>query len=132
MKDTLFILAAPFPDGGFEWYCNDCATLEGALLVNPHWVDKIDVRRVAFPRPRKEVIELVGPDWQGLPMLVMDKDRAPGDAIIALFDGEGKKLGANVDELGSPGRIAQWFAAGATYWIAAGGRGSGEYRLSLR
>ena len=82
MKDTLFILAAPFPDGGFDWYCNDCATLEGALLVNPHWADKVDVRRVAFPRPRKEVVELVGPDWQGLPMLVMDRDRAPGDAII--------------------------------------------------
>ncbi|RYD97198.1 MAG: DUF3088 family protein, partial [Sphingomonadales bacterium] len=43
---------------------------------------KIEVRRVAFPRPRQEVIDLVGPDWQGLPMLVMDKDRAPGDAII--------------------------------------------------
>ena len=82
MKDQLFILAAPFPDGGFEWYCNDCATLEAALMVNPHWKDKIDVRRVAFPRPREEVVDLVGPDWQGLPMLVMDKDRAPGDAII--------------------------------------------------
>ena len=33
MKDQLFILAAPFPDGGFEWYCNDCATLEAALMV---------------------------------------------------------------------------------------------------
>ncbi|MEQ1785303.1 MAG: DUF3088 family protein [Hyphomonadaceae bacterium] len=82
MKDQLFVLAAPFADGGFEWYCNDCATLEGALMVNPHWKDKIDVRHVAFPRPRTEVIELVGPDWQGLPMLVMDKARAPGDAII--------------------------------------------------
>ena len=82
MKDQLFILAAPFPDGGFDWYCNDCATLEGALLVNVHWVDKVDVRRVAFPRPRQEIIDLVGPDWQGCPMLVMDKDRAPGDAII--------------------------------------------------
>ena len=82
MKDTLFILAAPFPDGGFEWYCNDCATLEGALLVNPHWVDKVNVRRVAFPRPRQEVVDLVGPDWQGLPMLVMDRERAPGDAIV--------------------------------------------------
>jgi len=82
MKDQLFILAAPFPDGGFEWYCNDCATLEGALLVNPHWASRIDVRRIGFPRPRQEVIELVGPDWQGLPMLVMDKERAPGDAII--------------------------------------------------
>lgn len=82
MKDQLFILAAPFGDGGFEWYCNDCATLEGALMVNPHWNDRVDVHRITFPRPRKELVELVGPDWQGLPMLVMDKDRAPGDAII--------------------------------------------------
>lgn len=82
MKDTLFILAAPFQDGGFDWYCNDCATLEAALLVNPHWNEKVDVRRIAYPRPRQQIIDLVGPDWQGCPMLVMDKDRAPGDAII--------------------------------------------------
>jgi hypothetical protein len=82
MKDTLFILAAPFQDGGFEWYCNDCATLEGALLVNPHWNEKIEVQRIGFPRPRKEIVDLVGSDWQGCPMLVMDKERAPGDAII--------------------------------------------------
>ena len=82
MKDQLFILAAPFADGGFEWYCNDCATLEGALLVNPHWIDKVDVHRIGFTRPRQQIIDLVGPDWQGCPMLVMAKARAPGDAII--------------------------------------------------
>ncbi len=80
MKDQLFILKAPFVDGGFDWYCNDCATLEGALLVNPHWATKIDVRRIGFPRPRREVIELVGEEHQGLPMLVMDAHNAPGDA----------------------------------------------------
>jgi hypothetical protein len=82
MKDILFILAAPFQDGGFDWYCNDCATLEGALMVNPHWNEKIEVRRIGFTRPRQEIIDLVGPDWQGCPMLVMDKARASGDAII--------------------------------------------------
>ena len=81
MKDQLFILKAPFVDGGFDWYCNDCATLEGALLVNPHWSQKVDVRRVAYPRPRRELIELVGETYQGLPMLVMDAHNAPGDAI---------------------------------------------------
>lgn len=80
MKDQLFILKAPFVDGGFDWYCNDCATLEGALLCNPHWNDRIDVRRIGFLRPRREVIELVGEAHQGLPMLVMDAHNAPGDS----------------------------------------------------
>ena len=82
MKDTLFLLTEPFQDGGFDWYCNDCATLEYVLQLNPHWLQKIDVHRVAFPRPRQQIVDLVGPDWQGCPMLVMDKGRAPGDAII--------------------------------------------------
>ena len=81
MKDTLFLLKEPFQDGGFEWYCNDCAVLERALQINDHWGSKIDVVHVDFPRPRKEVIALVGESYQGLPMLVMDADRAPGDAI---------------------------------------------------
>lgn len=81
MKDQLFILKAPFTDGPFDWYCNDCATLEGALLANSHWNDRIDVRRIGFDRPRREVIELVGEENQGLPMLVMDIQGAPGDAV---------------------------------------------------
>ncbi len=82
MKDILFLLKAPFGDGGFDWYCHDCAALEGALLANPGWATRIDVRRVAFPRPRQDVIDLVGEAWQGLPMLVMDAERAPGDATV--------------------------------------------------
>ena len=58
------------------------ALVEGVLGNFPNVRDEIVIERVAFPRPRTEVVELVGPDWQGLPMLVMDKDRAPGDAII--------------------------------------------------
>ncbi len=81
MKDTLFILKAPFVDGGFDWYCNDCATLEAALAINPHWQDRIDVRRVDFPRPRHEVIEMVGEEYQSLPMLVMDGERGTSDSV---------------------------------------------------
>jgi len=70
-KDLLFILAAPFKDGDANWFCRDCAMLEGALLANPHWLDHIEVRRVAFPRPRADVIPLLGEDNQGLPALVL-------------------------------------------------------------
>lgn len=82
MKDILFLLAAPFGDQGFDWYCHDCAALEGAMLANPHWADRIEVRRIAYPRPRAEIVSLVGEENQGCPLLVMPADRAPGDARI--------------------------------------------------
>lgn len=75
-RDRLFLLAAPFDQGGRAWFCPQCALVEGALFVNPHWLEKIDVRRIAFPRPREEVIALVGADNQGLPMLVL-REGAP-------------------------------------------------------
>ncbi len=50
-------------------------------MVNPHWNQKIDVHRVAFPRPARKSSNSSVPTAQGLPMLVMDKDRAPGDAM---------------------------------------------------
>jgi hypothetical protein len=60
----------------------------------------------------------------------------PGDAVIALFDEAGRKIGSNVDELGTAGRLEHWFEDGEAYWIAAGGRGGspegGGYRLLLR
>ncbi len=81
MKDRLYILRAPFEDAGKSWYCNDCATLEGALLVNPHWNEAIDVCRMDFPRPREDLVALVGEGHQGCPVLVMDAKGAPHHAM---------------------------------------------------
>ncbi len=72
-RDTLFILAAPFDDPAMEgtWFCTSCATMEGALLANPEWAQRIDVKRSAFPRPRADIIALLGPDNQSMPVLVL-------------------------------------------------------------
>lgn len=86
MKDTLFIIAAPFADAPLDgtWFCVDCATMEGALLANPTWAEKIDVQRIAFPRPRSAVIELIGEANQNLPVLVLGGDNPiPPDALCA-------------------------------------------------
>jgi len=73
MRDTLFIIRAPFEDPELEgtWFCRDCATMEGALLANPHWSRHVDVRRLAFPRPRHEIISLLGEGHQSMPVLVL-------------------------------------------------------------
>lgn len=72
-RDTLFIIGAPFEDPALDgaWFCRDCATMEGALLANPHWAPRIDVRRLPYPRPRAEIIALLGDGHQSMPVLVL-------------------------------------------------------------
>jgi len=86
-KDQLFLLAAPFVDaklGDAPWYCPHCAIVEIALQLNPHWAEHVEVRRVAFPRPRPDVIALVGEAEQSLPTLVFsDASAAPEGARTA-------------------------------------------------
>ncbi|MGQ0531580.1 MAG: DUF3088 family protein [Caulobacteraceae bacterium] len=78
-RDTLFILRAPFEDHALEgtWFCTSCATMEGALLANPHWATHIDVKRIPFPRPRHDLIALIGEDNQSMPVLVLADGSSP-------------------------------------------------------
>ena len=74
MKDTLFLVAPNFTDPdypGERFYCWHCALLEGVLAGFPDLAARIDVVRVAWPRPRREVIELAGEANQSLPLLVL-------------------------------------------------------------
>jgi hypothetical protein len=72
-RDTLFIIRAPFEDPALDgkWFCASCATMEGALLANPHWATHIEVKRMPFPRPRHEMISLIGEENQSMPALVL-------------------------------------------------------------
>ncbi|MCF6436788.1 DUF3088 family protein [Pseudoalteromonas sp. MMG022] len=82
MKPKLFVLKMPFEDGpGEMWICSHCALIEGALSVNRHWEDVVDIRRIDFPKPRLEVIELLGEDNQWLPVLILEKSKTITDPI---------------------------------------------------
>ncbi len=87
-RDTLFILRAPFEDAAMEgtWFCTACATMEGALLANPHWANRIDVKRSAHPRPRQDIINLIGDDNQSMPVLVLAAGSVP-PADAKAFEG---------------------------------------------
>ena len=80
-RDILFLIAAPFEDNGKQWFCRDSAMLEGAFAANPQWKKRVELRRVRFRRPRREVIALLGVDNQTLPALVLaDATAAPEHA----------------------------------------------------
>ncbi len=103
-RDTLFVIKAPFEDAALDgaWFCTSCATMEGALLANPQWAHSIDVKRSAYPRPRHEVIALIGEGNQSLPVLVLaDASKAP----------EGAKQYEGRYFLDEPKPIARYLAA---------------------
>jgi len=82
-KDILFILDPTFTDPALEgaWFCPNGAMVYGALAANPHWAEHIEICRIAFPRPRHEVVALVGEEHQGLPLLLFaDQQTAPAEA----------------------------------------------------
>jgi DUF3088 family protein len=77
-RDRLFLLQPNFRDPAYpdrRFYCWHCALIEGVLASFPELGRDIDVIRVAWPRPRQAVVDLVGEDNQSLPLLVL----APGN-----------------------------------------------------
>ncbi|WP_150525025.1 DUF3088 domain-containing protein [Roseibium sediminis] len=74
MTDTLYILDNTFADpahGGKVFYCEHCIIMEGLLAAYPQLAEKLTVRRIDWPRPRKEIVELLGEENQNLPVLVL-------------------------------------------------------------
>lgn len=80
-RDILFLLKPGFTDPalpGQDFYCWHCALIEGVLASFPHLGVNLDIRRIAFPRPRADVIAVIGEANQSLPVLVLAEDAAAG------------------------------------------------------
>jgi hypothetical protein len=85
-KPILFLLRAGFPDpkhrpGGL--YCPECATVAGILYYYPKLTEALDVRQVDAPRPRPEVVALVGEENQSCPVLVLTPGDLPAGVPVA-------------------------------------------------
>jgi hypothetical protein len=81
LRDRLFLLEPDFEDPAYpgeRFYCWHCALLEGVLASFPSLTSKIDVERIAWPRPRKEVVESIGAENQSLPVLLLADDAPVG------------------------------------------------------
>ena len=73
-RDTLYLLDPEFADEalpGRAFYCKDCMTVEGLLAAFPASAARLDVVRVAWPRPRAQIVALLGEENQNLPSLVL-------------------------------------------------------------
>ncbi len=88
-RDKLIILKPDFHDPAYpgkRFYCWHCALMEGVLASFPDLLDRLDVERIAWPRPRAEVVALIGAENQSLPVLVLADD-APADLATGSYEG---------------------------------------------
>ncbi|NYI20550.1 hypothetical protein FHR53_003535 [Xanthomonas arboricola] len=72
VRDTLFLADTAFAvDGDGPFYCSDCIAIEGLLSLAPAIAEGLEIRRLAFPRPRQVLVDLLGEQHQSLPVLVL-------------------------------------------------------------
>ncbi len=88
-RDILFLLKPGFRDPAYpeqDFYCWHCALMEGVLASFPEHRPALEVRRIAFPKPRGDVAALIGEANQSLPVLVL-AEGAPEGLSETAFDG---------------------------------------------
>jgi hypothetical protein len=70
-QDILFILPPDFADADATWYCRECAEVVGLLALYPQLHDLLDVRMIAYAKPRMDILDVLGPGApQNCPMLI--------------------------------------------------------------
>jgi len=84
-KLILFLLTPGFSDGDEgPFFCPHSAAMEGFLKYVPSIEEKVVVRRIAFERPRQSIIELLGEENQGTPVLVLaEGTEVPPEAQVS-------------------------------------------------
>ena len=54
------------------YYCPECAIIEGILMYYPQLRHHLQIIYINYPRPRKILVDLLGEENQGSPVLVLD------------------------------------------------------------
>src|SRR5487761_118909 len=77
VNDQLYLLRPGFMNAGLgPLYCSDSAPVEGVLSFFPTLRTAIDVHYIEFPRPRTVLVQALGEEHQGVPVLILAAGRA--------------------------------------------------------
>jgi hypothetical protein len=90
-KDQLYLLRPGFMNAAVgPLYCSDSAPVEGVLSFFPNLRTLIDVHYIEFPRPRAILVEALGEEYQGVPVLIMAPGRNPRQDMPAAKRARGR------------------------------------------
>ena len=81
MKDRLFVFKPGFIHNGKPSVCPFSAQIVGYLAWFPQLRDTVDVVEIDYPKPRTQLINLLGEDHQSAPQLVIGDKPATVDGV---------------------------------------------------
>lgn len=89
-KPILLMLKPWFDDGDIgPFYCPGCGVVEGFFAYNPDVREHVEIILVEYKRPRPKIIEYLGEENQGSPVLVIDNpSKIPDGAKRSLSTGK--------------------------------------------
>lgn len=99
-RDRLYLLKPHFKDKGKgPYFCPGCAQMVGLLEFYPALKKHLEVRYLNFPRPRPELIDLLGEENQSCPVLVLKDAPASAPSSVALQQAKGHSFVEGADEI---------------------------------
>src|SRR5690349_11583541 len=87
MKDTLYVLRPGFVQEGHRWFCPYSAQVIGFLQYYPQVRETIELVELGFEKPRQPLVDVLGPEHQAAPMLVL---RGAPTAVEGVVIGEAR------------------------------------------
>jgi len=99
-KDQLYLLPIDFDDGGKTYYCPGCVELIGLLESYPKLKERIEIHYVDFPRPRPKLVELIGEENQGAPVLILSEKPSDAPANLKIEEANGWAFVSDAREIG--------------------------------
>jgi hypothetical protein len=90
-KDKLFLLKPDFMDADEgPFYCPESAPIEGVLSYYPQLREQLEVCYLDFARPRQAIIDEIGAENQGMPVLILSGKRAVPAGDFEAREADGK------------------------------------------
>lgn len=111
--DQLFVIKPDFTNqSDTAFYCPGCAEVLGLIQYYPKLESALKIRYVEFARPRPEIVELIGVENQGSPVLILANSSKPRSSKAKikesnghLFIDDSREIGIYLSEvhgIGSP------------------------------
>ncbi len=100
-RDQLFLLRHNFPDQGKIYYCPGCTELIGLFELYPLLKRNIDIHYLDFPRPRPELVSLLGERHQGCPVLVLAELPVDPPVQLQVRQSNGRAFVTDAREIGT-------------------------------